>query len=354
MAHAGVRQVADNVFVLVDGSHRGQYKTMHAKMRKAIPRGCFIGFTGTPVRKKEKDTIIKFGGLIQPTYSIRDAVEDRAVVPLLYEGRDVEQRVDKEPLDRWFDIITANLSKEQKADLKKKFTTTDQMNKTEQKVREIALDISMHYRDNWQSTGYKAQLVTQDKATAMLYHQFLEEFGTVSSAVLISGPDDREGNEDVEIDEEDLPAIQKFWKKMMTKHGSEDQYNKNIINGFKAGGDPEIIIVVDKLLTGFDAPRNTVLYLTRTLKDHTLLQAIARVNRLSTPICLQCEDSCCHLLIWKGNGFTSLTNLHIPWIRARRNERNRCPHLTSREREGESQRFVRFSAFAGRNASVYN
>lgn len=90
-----LRNESDNVFVLVDESHRGQYKTMHAKMREAMPRGCFIGFTGTAVRKKEKDTINKFGGLIQPTYSIRDAVEDKAVVPLLYEGRDVEQRVDK-------------------------------------------------------------------------------------------------------------------------------------------------------------------------------------------------------------------------------------------------------------------
>ena len=100
----------------------------------------------------------------------------------------------------------------------------------------------------------------------------------VSSEVLISGPDDREGNE--EVDEENMPAVQQFWKKMMAKHGSEEQYNKNLINGFKNGDDPEIIIVVDKLLTGFDAPRNTVLYLTRQLKDHTLLQAIARVNRL--------------------------------------------------------------------------
>jgi type I restriction enzyme R subunit len=100
----------------------------------------------------------------------------------------------------------------------------------------------------------------------------------VSSDVLISGPDDREGNE--EVDEENLPAVQQFWKKMMARHGSEGQYNKNLINGFKSGDDPEIIIVVDKLLTGFDAPRNTVLYLTRQLQDHTLLQAIARVNRL--------------------------------------------------------------------------
>lgn len=275
-----LRNESDNIFVLVDESHRGQYKTMHSRMRKALPKACFIGFTGTPVKKKEKNTIDKFGGLIQPTYTIRTAVEDKSVVPLLYEGRDVEQRVDKESIDRWFEIITGNLSKEQKGDLKKKFTTTDQLNKAEQKVREIALDISMHYRDNWQGTPYKAQLVAQDKATALMYKRFLDEFGMVSSDVLISGPDDREGNEEVEVNEEDLPEIQRFWKKMMAKHGSEDQYNKNLINGFKHGDSPEIIIVVDKLLTGFDAPRNTVLYLTRTLKDHTLLQAIARVNRL--------------------------------------------------------------------------
>lgn len=273
-----LRNENDNVFVLVDESHRGQYGAMHGRMRKALPNACFIGFTGTPVKKKEKDTINRFGGLIQPTYSIRKAVEDKAVVPLLYEGRDVEQRVDRQSVDRWFDIITANLTKEQRADLKKKFTTTDQLNKAEQKVREIALDIGLHFRDNWQGTPYKAQLVTQDKSTALLYKKFLDEFGYVSSEVLISGPDDREGNEEVE--EDNLPAVQQFWKKMMAKHGSEDQYNKNLINGFKSGDDPEIIIVVDKLLTGFDAPRNTVLYLTRQLKDHTLLQAIARVNRL--------------------------------------------------------------------------
>ncbi|MGL4514413.1 MAG: type I restriction endonuclease subunit R [Lacipirellulaceae bacterium] len=273
-----LRNESDNVFVLVDESHRGQYGAMHGRMRKALPNACFIGFTGTPVKKKEKDTVDKFGGLIQPTYSIRRAVEDKAVVPLLYEGRDVEQRVDRASIDRWFEVITTNLTDQQRADLKKKFTTTDQLNKAQQKVREIALDISLHYRDTWQGTPYKAQLVAQDKATGLMFKDFLDEFGMVSSEVLISGPDDREGNE--EVNEEDLPAVQKFWKRMMARHGSEKQYNDNVIAGFKSGDAPEVIIVVDKLLTGFDAPRNTVLYLTRQLKDHTLLQAIARVNRL--------------------------------------------------------------------------
>jgi type I restriction enzyme, R subunit len=272
-----LRNESENVFVLVDESHRGQFGAMHARMRKALPNACFIGFTGTPVKQKEKDTIRRFGGLID-SYTIRQAVEDKAVVPLLYEGRDVEQQVDRKTIDRWFDQLTERLTTEQRADLKKKFSTTHQLNKAEQKVKEIAFDIGMHFRDNWQGTPYKAQLVTQDKSTALLYKKYLDEFGLVSSDVLISGPDDREGND--EIEEDNLPAVIVFWKRMMAKHGSEEQYNKNVINGFKHGEQPEVIVVVDKLLTGFDAPRNTVLYLTRQLRDHSLLQAIARVNRL--------------------------------------------------------------------------
>ena len=251
-----LRNESDNIFVLVDESHRGQYGAMHGRMRKALPNACFIGFTGTPVRKKEKDTINKFGGLIQPTYTIRRPSRTRPSCRCFTKGGMSSSGWIGKSIDRWFDVITANLTREQKADLKKKFTTTDQLNKAEQKVREIAFDISMHFRDNWQGTPYKAQLVTQDKSTALLYKKYLDEFGMVSSEVLISGPDDREGNE--EVDEENMPAVQQFWKKMMAKHGSEDQYNKNLINGFKSGDDPEIIIVVDKLLTGFDAPRNTV------------------------------------------------------------------------------------------------
>ncbi|GIX04590.1 MAG: DEAD/DEAH box helicase [Planctomycetaceae bacterium] len=273
-----VRNENPNIFALVDEGHRGQYGEMHAKMRKVLPNACFIAFTGTPVMKKEKHTIDRFGGLIEPAYTIRQAVEDKAVVPLLYEGRHVEQKVEKESIDEWFERLTDRLSKEQCADLKKKFTTTDQLNKAQQKVMRVAWDISVHFRDNWQGTPYKAQLVTQDKSTALLYKKFLDEFGMVTSEVLISGPDMREGNEEVE--ETNPEGVQAFWKKMMTRFGNEDTYNKQLINAFKHADEPEIIIVVDKLLTGFDAPRNTVMYLTRKLKDHTLLQAIARVNRL--------------------------------------------------------------------------
>ena len=277
VSKAGVRNEHPDIFVLVDESHRGQFGELHAKMRQALPNACFIGFTGTPVMKRDKSTIDRFGGLID-AYTLEQAVQDKAVVPLLYEGRHVDQKVDSEALDDWFERLTARLSDEQKSDLKRKFSSSDQLNKAEQKVMRIAWDVSEHFRDNWHQTPYKAQLVAQDKATALLYKRFFDEFDMVSSEVLISGPDDREGEEDVHEESKDVVKV--FWKKMMAKYGSEKEYNRQIISAFKQAEEPEIIIVVDKLLTGFDAPRNTVLYLTRQLKSHSLLQAIARVNRL--------------------------------------------------------------------------
>jgi len=273
-----------NVFVLVDEAHRSQtgrkggaYGELHAKMRKALPKACVIGFTGTPLIKKDKNTLGTFGGLID-TYTITQAVKDKAVVPLLYEGRHVDQKVDRESIDAWFDRVTESLSDEQRADLKRKFTTTDQLNKAQQKVMTIAWDISTHFRDTWQGTPYKAQLVTQDKSTALLYKKYLDQFDMVTSDVLISPPDDRKGNTEVEGD--DPGSVKGFWKRMMDRFGSEKAYKRELISAFKKGDEPEIIIVVEMLLTGFDAPRNTVLYLTRKLEGHTLLQAIARVNRL--------------------------------------------------------------------------
>jgi len=267
-----------NIFVLVDESHRGQYGPMNAKMQKTMPQACYIGFTGTPIMQKHKNTVEKFGGIIPPAYTMRDAVEDKAVVPLLYEGRHVHQMVFKEPIDTWFDKITASLSKEQVADLKRKYSTTDQLNKAEQKVMRIAWDVSEHFRDNWKGTGFKGQLVTPDKPTALLYKKYLDEFGMVTSEVLISGPNEQEG--ETNIYDENTDEVKRFWKAMMERYGSEKDYNRQVINAFKFDENPEIIIVVSKLLTGFDAPKNTVLYLAKRMEGHTLLQAIARVNRL--------------------------------------------------------------------------
>ena len=265
-----------NIFVLVDESHRSQYGVMHARMRRILPNACYLGFTGTPLMQVEKSTAQKFGGIID-TYPIEQAVQDKAVVPLLYEGRMVLERVNKSPLDRGFTRVAENLSTEQQRDLKKKFAREDEIANTEQAIEEIAYDIQANYTKSWQGTGLKAQLAVARKSIAVTFHDIFEREGKIRTAVLISPPDVREGHEDI-YDEPDN-RVQRFWKKMMAIYGSEEEYNKQIIDSFKSGEGIELIIVVDKLLTGFDAPRNTVLYIHKKMQDHTLLQAIARVNR---------------------------------------------------------------------------
>ena len=267
-----------NIFVLIDEGHRSQYGEMGIKMEKTLPNACFIAMTGTPLMKKEKSTARKFGGVIQPVYTVDQAVQDGAVVPLLYEGRMVPQQVHEHTLDVFFEKVCEPLSDYQRADMKKKFSRADQLNQTEQRIRAIAWDISHHFRDNWQGTKFKAQLVAPRKKIAIQYKKFLDEIGIVSSEVLITSPDSREGEETAYGDTSNTELA--FWKRMMDEHGTPKKYETNIVSRFKNDSHPEIIIVVDKLLTGFDEPRNTVLYLDRKLKEHTLLQAIARVNRV--------------------------------------------------------------------------
>ena len=267
-----------NIFVLIDEGHRSQYGEMGIKMERTLPNACFIAMTGTPLMKKEKSTAARFGGIIKPIYTVDQAVKDGAVVPLLYEGRMVPQQVHANSIDRYFERICEWMTDAQRADLKKKFSRADQINQTEQRIYAIAWDISQHFRDNWQGSKFKAQLVAPRKRIAILYKKFLDEIGVVSSEVLITSPDTREGEEEAYGETSNAEVV--FWKRMMDEHGTATKYEQNIINRFKNGENPEIIIVVDKLLTGFDEPKNTVLYLDRKLKEHTLLQAIARVNRV--------------------------------------------------------------------------
>ena len=272
-----------NIFVLVDESHRtqtgryGGHSQFATRMRRLLPKACYLGFTGTPLLRKEKNTLSTFGRLIH-RYAIDEAVVDEAVVPLLYEGRLVEQQITGNVIDRWFDRISEGLTSSQKADLKGKFSRMDALSRTGQTIRAKAFDISGHFRRHWQDTGFKAQLVAPSKAAAVRFKEVLDEIGHVSSAVIISPPDDNEGNE--EVDQESRDVVRGFWSKMMARYKTEDEYNRQIIDAFKGSGDPDILIVVSKLLTGFDAPRNTVLYVCKPLKEHNLLQAIARVNRL--------------------------------------------------------------------------
>lgn len=272
-----IHNIDPDVFVLVDEAHRSQYKEMHAVMRKVLPKACYLGFTGTPISKKSKNTYAQFGGLID-SYPIDQAIKDKAVVPLLYEGRYVPQYVNQDEIDNWFNRVSEPLAVKQKADLKRKFSTTDQINKSHPRIHMIAWDISKHFQSTFQGTRYKGQLTAPNKLTAIKYKEFFDEIGIVSTEVLISPPDTREGHEEAYGDSTD--EVLRFWDKMMEKYNSPKMYDKRLREKFKKSDDLEIIIVVEKLLTGFDAPRNTVLYIDRKLTEHTLLQAIARVNRL--------------------------------------------------------------------------
>jgi len=268
-----------DIFMLVDESHRTQFGDLAARMRQMFPRACYLGFTGTPLTKRERNNFLRFGGLIDPSYSMRQAVDDKQVVPLLYEGRHVVMQQDQAAIDLWFERYTRGLTDEQQADLKRKYARAEMLSKADRVIWMRAFDISEHFRTTWQGTGFKAQLVAPDRPTAIRYKQFLDEIGDIGSEVLISAPDTREGWSDV--DEEPSNEVVKFWQRMMARYGDEAEYNKQLISRFRNDPQaPEIIIVVDKLLTGFDAPRNTVLYLCRGLREHTLLQAVARVNRL--------------------------------------------------------------------------
>ncbi|WP_294590391.1 HsdR family type I site-specific deoxyribonuclease, partial [uncultured Phocaeicola sp.] len=267
-----------NIFILIDEAHRSQYKEMAIKMDKVLPNACKIAFTGTPLMKKEKNTANTFGGIIRPVYTVRQAVEDGAVVPLLYEGRIVPQHVHEGPIDDFFTKVCEGLNEYQTADLKKKYSRTDFVNQTDQRVYSIAWNISEHFRDNWQGTKFKAMLVTPRKAIAVLYKKYLDEIGLVSSEVLITAPDTREGEESSYGDTSE--EVKAYWKRMMDEHGTPKKYQENLISRFKNQEQPEIMIVVDKLLTGFDEPKIVVMYLDRKLNGHTLLQAVARVNRV--------------------------------------------------------------------------
>lgn len=265
-----------NIFVLIDEAHRSQYKELAIQMERVLPNACKIAFTGTPLTKDDK-TARTFGGIIKPVYTIRQAVEDQAVRPLLYEGRIAPQSVTEGPIDNFFGYVCEDMTEEQSADLKKKFSRTDTLNQTDQRIYSVATDISRHYAENWKGTGFKAMLVTPKKRVAILYKKFLDEIGKVTSEVLITAPDDREGEETAYGSTQE--SVKTFWKQMMDEHGTPKKYQENVIARFQKHENPEIMIVVDKLLTGFDEPKVTIMYLDRRLCGHTLLQAVARVNR---------------------------------------------------------------------------
>ncbi|MEY3788090.1 MAG: hypothetical protein RIQ94_742 [Pseudomonadota bacterium] len=265
---------SSDILVLVDEGHRSQNGENNIRMRQMLPKAAFIAFTGTPLLKEDK-TQNKFGSIIH-SYTMQQAVEDEMVTPLLYEERIPDLNVNDKAIDAWFERMTDKLTEQQKIDLKKKFSQKGQIYQTEGRIELIAYDISDHFL-HFKQQGLRGQLACDSKASAIRYKLALDSIGKVTSVVAMSPPDTREGHE--AVDQESKNIVQKWWKNNIGNK-DEKKYAQGIIDDFSRDDGPDIIIVVDKLLTGFDEPKNTVLYIDKPLKGHNLIQAIARVNRL--------------------------------------------------------------------------
>ena len=249
---------ADNVVVMVDEAHRTQYGRLAAKMRAALPNATFVGFTGTPIdRGFRRSTLGVFGELID-SYTIPQSVEDGATVPIHYEARLPELHVEgPETLDRLFDALFGEEPDETKAEIRRRYANKERIAEAAKRIEAIALDISEHFKAKIQPNGFKAQVVVGSREAALRYAEHLAAFGLPAYPVITTTNNDG-------------PEFQ------VARDLNEDE----IVGAFTdPDGEPQILVVVDKLITGFDAPVEQALYLDRSIREHTLLQAIARVNR---------------------------------------------------------------------------
>ncbi len=263
-----------DIIVLIDEGHRSQGGENHIRMKQALPNAAFVAFTGTPLLKDDK-TVNKFGPIVH-AYTMQRAVEDETVTPLLYEERIPDLDVNERAIDAGFERITTTLTDEQKADLKRKYAKKGELYGADDRIQLIARDIAEHFDKNIVD-GLKGQLACDSKLSAIKYKKYLDEAGLFESAVVMSAPDSREGN--TAVDESAMPEVTQWWKEHVGSQ-EEQAYTKHLIERFDKDDSLKMLIVVDKLLTGFDEPKNTVLYIDKPLKEHNLIQAIARVNRL--------------------------------------------------------------------------
>jgi len=250
---------SDKIIVLADEAHRTQFGGLAMVINAALPNAPKIGFTGTPLLKTQKMGNA-FGGYIDK-YKINEAVEDGATVRLLYEGRQVITDVSGESLDKLFDEYFSEYTKEQQQEIKKKYGVERAVREAPARIRWVCIDLLKHYREHIQPDGFKAMIVTGSRHAAALYKKTLDELGAPPSEVIISG------------DHNDPPELAKYTDKVHQKKAIAD-FTKPLKESPIA-----FLIVKDMLLTGFDAPIAQVMYIDRKLQDHTLMQAIARVNR---------------------------------------------------------------------------
>ncbi len=260
----------DNIIVLVDEAHRTQEGDLGRQMRAALPNAFLFGLTGTPVNKADKNTFWAFGaetdeGGYISRYTFQDSLRDGATLPLHFEPRLVDVHVDKEMLDKLFEEFKEEsaLSDEEADALNRKSAKMSSFLKSPERVKKIVKDIATHYREKVEPHGFKAMIVTPDRYACVQYKEELDQyFPAEASRVVIS----TSANDELEFKQK--YAVDKSEQEKIT-----DEFND-------ASSDLKFLIVTAKLLTGFDAPILQTMYLDKSLKDHTLLQAICRTNRL--------------------------------------------------------------------------
>ena len=250
---------SERIIVLADEAHRTQYGALGVAINAGLPNAPKIAFTGTPLIKSRK-TNNEFGTYIDQ-YTIEQAVADGATVQILYEGREAQTKVTGDSLDTLFDEYFADKSPEEQAAIKQKYGTELAVLEAPQRIRWVCIDLLKHYREHIQPNGFKAMIVTASRRAAVLYKQTLDELGAPPSECIISGDHNDEA--------------------LYTPYTDGNQHKQAIANFKKPIAEQPLtfIVVKDMLLTGFDAPICQVMYLDRKLREHTLLQAIARVNR---------------------------------------------------------------------------
>jgi len=269
----------DNIFLLVDESHRSHSGQLHNFMIDVLPNAIKIGFTGTPLLKKDKfNTYAQFGPLID-SYSIDRAVEDGVIVPLVYEGRIIPQDVANEKIDDYLKYIIAPLNHKQQEDMKRKWSRFLPLAQTRQRIDMVAFDIHEHFISYAKPKGFKAMIAASSRPAAINLHKSIKKLGGVKTAVVISPENVKEGDE---LTSENREKIKTFFKEEVEPlFGiNYEEYEDWAKNSFIGGEDVDILIVKDMLLTGFDVPVAAVLYVDKPMKEHSLLQAIARVNRV--------------------------------------------------------------------------
>lgn len=273
----------DNIFLFVDESHRSHTGEFHLMMNEVLPNAIKIGFTGTPLLKKDRNnTFRKFGDLIGDPYRFEDGIRDGVIVPLVYEGRYIPQSVPNNKIDDYLKYILTPLNEMQQEDMRQKWSRFLPLAQTDQRLAMIAFDIHEHFATYCKPRGYKAMVAASSRPAAIDLQHAINRLGGIRAAALICDESvDSEGDEGSQTTQ-NKQKIRDFFQNEVeprfgTKHEEYEDYVKNNIVG---GDDVDIVIVKDMLLTGFDAPPLGVLYVDKSMKDHTLLQAIARVNRV--------------------------------------------------------------------------